>query len=206
MHSCLRNALGGGKNTSSHNQERPVWPGGIRGLILDLKMKYLPINKRMNLLRPYLHHMGNNVHLYDVVLQSERYLISVEDNVTCATGVRFVTHDASVSNNLRMKPCSQIDKVGSIVLRENCFIGAFTILMPNTSVGKNSIVAAGSVVTKHIPDNEVWGGTPARFITKVEDLIDKRIEESKELPWFVNGSKLNGNDLVVSRENFYFAE
>ena len=51
-----------------------------------------------------------------------------------------------------------MDSVGSIVLRENCFIGAFSTLMPNCSVGKNSIVAAGSIVTKHIPDNEVWGG------------------------------------------------
>ena len=32
------------------------------------------------------------------------------------------------------------------------------------TIGKNSVVAAGSVVVKSIPDNEVWGGNPAKFI------------------------------------------
>lgn len=35
--------------------------------------------------------------------------------------------------------------------------------MPNTSVGKNSVITAGSIVTKHVPDNEGWGA-PAHFI------------------------------------------
>lgn len=169
-------------------------------------MTFYPMKKRMDILRPYLHHLGENVKLFNVVLQSERYLISIEDNVTCAAGVRFVTHDASVSNNLRMSPGSQIDKVGPIVLHENCFIGTYTILMPNCSVGKNSIVAAGSVVSKQIPDNEVWGGAPAKFITTVDKLIAKRIEESKDLPWFIDGKKLSGNELVVSREKYYFKD
>lgn len=158
----------------------------------------------MDLLRPYFHHLGDNVKLFSPKLPSEPYLVSIGDNVMCASSVRFITHDASVGNLLRLSPDTQIDKVGSIVLKENCFVGAYTILMPNCSVGKNSIVAAGSVVTKHIPDNEVWGGVPAKFITTIDKLIENRIEESKNLPWFVNGKKMSGNDLIVSREKYYF--
>ena len=194
----------GGKD--SKETIRPVLPSGIKGLIFKVRIYFFPMKNKMDLLRPYFHYMGRNVKLFSPILPSESYLISIEDNVICAAGVRFITHDASVSNNLRMSPDSQIDKVGPIVLHENCFIGAYTILMPNCSVGKNSIVAAGSVVSKHIPDNEVWGGAPAKFITTVDKLIAKRIEESKDLPWFIDGKKLSGNELVVSREKYYFKD
>lgn len=36
------------------------------------------------------------------------------------------------------------------------------------TIGRNSVVGAGSIVTKDIPDNEVWAGNPARFIRKLE--------------------------------------
>lgn len=62
-------------------------------------------------------------------------------------------------------------------------IGARTILMPGCSVGKNSVVAAGSVVTKQIPDNEVWGGNPAHFIMKVDEYALNLVKKNNEYPW-----------------------
>ena len=51
------------------------------------------------------------------------------------------------------------------------------IITPNTVIGSNSIVAAGSVVTKDVPEGVIVGGNPAKIIGKVEDLINKRINE-----------------------------
>ena len=51
-------------------------------------------------------------------------------------------------------------------LEENGFIGCHTVICNSVTIGKNSIVGASSVVTKDIPDNEVWAGNPARFIKK----------------------------------------
>lgn len=104
--------------------------------------------------------------LYTLNFDTESYLISIHDNVICAADVRFVNHDVSIFNVARLLGLRRgdIDKEGSIELFDNCFVGADTILMPNCSVGKNSIIAAGSIVTKHVPDNEVWGGVPATFI------------------------------------------
>ena len=48
------------------------------------------------------------------------------------------------------------------------FIGINTIICNSVVIGKNVTIGAGSVVTKDIPDNEVWAGVPARFIKKVE--------------------------------------
>lgn len=58
-------------------------------------------------------------------------------------------------------------KAQPVLLKENVFIGAHTIILKGVTVGRNSVVGAGSVVTKSIPDNEIWGGAPARYIKKL---------------------------------------
>ena len=50
---------------------------------------------------------------------------------------------------------------------ENCKIGTHSTIMPNVTIGKNSVVAAYSFVTKDIPDNEIWIGVPAKFKQKI---------------------------------------
>lgn len=55
---------------------------------------------------------------------------------------------------------------GHIRIKDNAFIGANTVICNSVTIGSNSIVGAGSVVTKDIPDNEIWAGNPARFIKK----------------------------------------
>lgn len=53
---------------------------------------------------------------------------------------------------------------------EGAIIGANSVIMPGVTVGKNALIGAGSVVTKDIPDNEVWVGNPATFLKKKDDL------------------------------------
>ena len=63
---------------------------------------------------------------------------------------------------------STIDcKKGSVKLMKNCKIGTHSTIMPNVTVGKNSVVAAYSFVTLNIPDNEIWAGVPAKFKSKM---------------------------------------
>lgn len=51
-----------------------------------------------------------------------------------------------------------------VYIEDNVFIGGHSIILKGVTIGHNSIVGAGSVVTKNIPEFQLWGGNPARFI------------------------------------------
>ena len=57
-------------------------------------------------------------------------------------------------------------RTGHVYIGDDTFIGLGTIICNDISIGKNCIIGAGSVVTKNIPDNEIWAGNPAKFIKK----------------------------------------
>ena len=54
---------------------------------------------------------------------------------------------------------------GKIEIGNNVFLGMNAIIMPGVKIGDNSIVAAGSIVTKSVPSGYVVGGNPAKIIT-----------------------------------------
>ncbi|MGY1601159.1 acyltransferase [Geodermatophilus sp. SYSU D00815] len=97
---------------------------------------------------------------------SEPYLITVGNHVTL-TGVRMVTHDGGVWVLREKYP--DIDVVGRIVIGDNVFVGLGVIVLPGVTIGANSIVAAGSVVTRDVPPGSVVAGTPAKVIRTVAE-------------------------------------
>lgn len=181
----------------------------IRKLILKIKLKISSPSTRAEIMSKYCHSVGKNVLLYTTDFGTEPYLIHIDDNVICAANVSFVTHDMSVVNIARYLqiPRHDLDKVGPIHLKQNCFVGTNTILMPGCSVGINSIVAAGSVVTKQIPDNEVWGGVPARYIMPIKEYANKVKHNADNYPWIASWQNMkNNSELVLARINYFFPQ
>ena len=66
-----------------------------------------------------------------------------------------------------------VSRFGAIRILDNCFIGARAIILPGVTIGPNSVVGAGAVVTKDVPPGEVHAGNPARFITTVDDYAER---------------------------------
>jgi acetyltransferase-like isoleucine patch superfamily enzyme len=58
-------------------------------------------------------------------------------------------------------------KTMPIFIGDDAFIGANSIVLKGAHIGNRSIIGAGSVVTKTIPDDEIWAGNPIKFIRKV---------------------------------------
>jgi maltose O-acetyltransferase len=54
---------------------------------------------------------------------------------------------------------------GPVEIGDYVFIGPRSIILPNTKIGKGAVVAAGAIVTKDIPEFEIWGGVPAKKIS-----------------------------------------
>lgn len=60
-------------------------------------------------------------------------------------------------------------KSAPVIIGDDVFIGANCYIGKGVTIGDRSIVAAGSVVVKSIPADEIWGGNPAKFIKKIND-------------------------------------
>ena len=69
---------------------------------------------------------------------------------------------------MRLLPKEAV-KYGRISIGDNCNIGWDTIIMPNVQIGKNCVIGAGAVVTKSIPNGEIWAGIPAKKIETTEE-------------------------------------
>ena len=100
--------------------------------------------------------LGKNFDIGTFTYINSHFGVEIEDDVQIGSHCSIYSH-------------STIDeKKGPIILKQNCKIGTHSTVMPNVIVGKNSIVAAYSFVTKNIPDNELWSGVPAKFKKKIQ--------------------------------------
>jgi acetyltransferase-like isoleucine patch superfamily enzyme len=106
--------------------------------------------------------IGNNCHLDTLSFSTEPYLIEIGDHVGISSGTIFITHDAGISCFRSEFPDDDI--FGKIKVGNNVFIGMNCTLLPNSSIGDNCIIGAGSVVRGKIPDNSVVIGNPAKVL------------------------------------------
>ncbi|WP_163712906.1 acyltransferase [Mangrovibacterium lignilyticum] len=99
--------------------------------------------------------------------------IKIEDKVLIGGGCKFYDtdfHSLSYENRIGQYTKGIKDQyvlTAPIHIKEGAWIGGHCIVLKGVTIGKKSIIGAGSVVTKNIPDNEIWGGNPAQFIRKV---------------------------------------
>jgi len=88
--------------------------------------------------------------------------ITIEDDVLIGPNVSLITEshplDPQQRQGLIVKP---------VHIRKNAWIGANATILAGVTVGENSVVAAGAVVSKDVPDNTIVGGIPAKVIKSI---------------------------------------
>lgn len=114
--------------------------------------------------------ISNNVGISNCAITCAKSVI-IEDNVMIGAGCCIYDLDFhSLKFENRMAVVDKDIKMGEVRIKEGAFIGAHSIILKNVVIGKYSVVGAGSVVTKSIPDGEIWAGNPAHFIKKLKDI------------------------------------
>ena len=88
--------------------------------------------------------------------------ITIEDGVIIAPKVSLLSEGHPLSPDIRH---SLVTK--PIHIKKNAWIGANATILHGVTIGQNAVVAAGSVVTKDVPDNVVVGGIPAQIINEL---------------------------------------
>lgn len=99
--------------------------------------------------------VGNNVTIKCGVFLWDG--ISIEDNV-------FIGPNATFTNDKFPKSKQYPAEFSRTILRQGASLGANCTILPGITIGENSLVGAGSVVTKDIPPNTVVAGNPAKII------------------------------------------
>lgn len=109
--------------------------------------------------------IGDDVGMSDVTITCYEQIM-IGNNVLLGVGVQLRDTDShSLNPEDRLNGLDWINKKNSpIVIKDNVFIGAYSLILKGVTIGENSIVGSGSVVTKNIPDNEIWAGNPAKFL------------------------------------------
>jgi len=87
--------------------------------------------------------------------------ITIEDDVQIGPRVNLTSENHPLDPNDRK---TLIPK--SIIIKRNAWIGAAATILPGVTVGENSIVAAGAVVSRDVPPNTIVAGIPAKVVKK----------------------------------------
>lgn len=110
--------------------------------------------------------IGNNVTInYNSILQScDGAEIRICDNVVMSYGVKLITGNLDM-DYIHIKQDKRTHTNGPIKIASNVWIGANVIVLPGVNIPKNTIIAAGSIVTKTLEEEGcLYGGVPAKKI------------------------------------------
>ena len=138
--------------------------------------------------------VGENCFIQINKLASEPYLVEIGDNVGIAPGAALITHDgASV---IFRDEFPALRHFGKIIIEDNCFIGAGSIITAGVRIGKGSIVGPMSVVLRDVKPGSIVIGNPAIQVSTVEKYKERCLKE-----W--NSQGLNRFDYLFEGKNKY---
>lgn len=147
---CGRNiSIGSGTTISSGKRANPI--GGASRTILSVSP-----NGKIKI--------GKDCGISNSAIVASTSVI-IEDQVMIGGNCKIYDTDFhSIDFDSRMMKPDPTIKCREVRIKKGAFIGAHSIILKGVCIGEKSVIGAGSVVTRDVPDGEVWGGNPAQFI------------------------------------------
>jgi acetyltransferase-like isoleucine patch superfamily enzyme len=110
--------------------------------------------------------IGNTCFLGDEVQLDCRGYITLENNVTLSNRTTVVSH---INVGYPDHPLQKLYPTTEehVIFKSGCYIGTGAIILPGVVIGKESVVGAGSVVTKSVPEKTLVAGVPAEIKKKL---------------------------------------
>ena len=127
------------------------------------------VDECFGLFPPFYTNCGKNIHLGKNVFINAGCKFQDQGGIYIGDGT-FIGHNVILATlNHDLNPNSRADMWPKpIHIGKKVWIGSGAIVLPGVTIGDNSVIAAGSVVTKDVPENSVYGGNPAKLIKKIE--------------------------------------
>jgi galactoside O-acetyltransferase len=125
-------------------------------------------------------HLGKNVYANFNLTLVDDTEIYIGDNVMIGPNTVIATAGHPIDPELRLR-ITQYNK--PVHIGNNCWLGANVVVMPGVSIGENTVIGAGSVVTKDIPAGVVAVGNPCRVMRPVGEKDKKYFFRNEEIDW-----------------------
>ncbi len=112
-------------------------------------------------------------------VMSEFTDVFIGDNVMIAPNVTIATGTHPISPELRLK-AAQFNV--PVRIGNNVWLDAHTVVLPGVTIGENSVIGAGSIVTKDIPANVVAVGNPCRVVREINERDREYYHKDRRIP------------------------
>ena len=119
--------------------------------------------------------IGNNSGMNGAMIYASEKII-IGCNVKIGGGSRIFDtnfHSIDYLERRKVETDKFMTKHKPVIIGDDVFIGANCIICKGVTIGDRSIIAAGSVVVKSVPSDEMWGGNPAKFLKKNERKFER---------------------------------
>lgn len=121
--------------------------------------------------------IGNNTGISNSAIVAHSS-ISIGNNVLIGGGTKIYDTDFHSINFKERGKKNESIKTAPIIIRDNVFIGAHTIILKGVTIGEGAVIGAGSVITHNVPAMEVWAGNPAKYIKTIIQNNGERYNEN----------------------------
>ena len=110
--------------------------------------------------------MGNDSNVSDNTIIDVCDNVTIGNNVAIGNGCTLFTHNHMYTDKTKAAWKGGVS-TAPVEIKDGAWIGAHVLIMPGVTIGKRAVVAAGSVVTKNVPDEVIVGGVPAKLIKHI---------------------------------------